>query len=348
MATLKQKLDIELKRLRDAESLLKSAKYQERIQGDKVTAATKKALSEAPRKIEEAKKRVAAAEKALAEKKAEEKKATLTPQQKAVKNEADVMQSLSFAATDNKLINDLKATLNGQFNPEAFAQGGVGSNLFVYQGTKDVKGVAGPGGVITSKKDNIALVSDVINSYWTDKAIQNKVLSAMIAAGNSNATQLEAFATWQSIVQQSAQLYNAGRGPKFTPMDVLNMSLTKAGGAKPDVTTYINAPKDIELKQVLRDGVFALIKKEPKENDPGFQNLFNTVKGLYAKGVTSTTVIDPKTGKKTVTQTPGVTANEIQARIQKQYRGTTDYLEAKSIEGFDKFSQWQREGGISG
>ena len=88
MATLKQKLDIELKRLRDAESLLKSAKYQEKIQGDKVTAATKKALSEAPKKIEEAKKRVAAAEKALAEKKAEEKKATLTPQQKAVKNKA--------------------------------------------------------------------------------------------------------------------------------------------------------------------------------------------------------------------------------------------------------------------
>jgi hypothetical protein len=31
MATLKQKLDIELKRLRDAESLLKSAKYQKKF-----------------------------------------------------------------------------------------------------------------------------------------------------------------------------------------------------------------------------------------------------------------------------------------------------------------------------
>ena len=342
MATLKQKLDIELKRLRDAESLLKSAKYQEKIQGDKVTAATKKALSEAPKKIEEAKKRVAAAEKALAEKKAEEKKATLTPQQKAVKNKADVIQSLSFAATDNKLINQIKVELGGQFNPEAFAQGGVGANIFVYQGTKDVKGVAGPGGVITSKKDNIALVSDVINSYWTDKNIQKKVLSALIASGNSNATQLDAFATWQSVVQQSAQLYNAGKGPKFTPVDILNMSLTKAGG-RPDVTTYLDVPRDIELKQILKDRLSPLLRKEVKDDDPDFQALFSDVKSLYQKGETSTTTVDPKTGKKIVKRTGGVTDALVKAKIDKYYNeNNQDFLEAKSLDATDYFSQWMR------
>jgi ElaB/YqjD/DUF883 family membrane-anchored ribosome-binding protein len=343
MATLKQKLDIELKRLRDAESLLKSAKYQEKIQGDKVTAATKKALSEAPKKIEEAKKRVAAAEKALAEKKAEEKKATLTPQQKAVKNEADVMQSLSFAATDNKLINQLKADLGGQFNPEAFAQGGVGANIFVYQGTKDVKGVAGPGGVITSKKDNIALVSDIINSYWTDKNIQKKVLSALIASGNSDATQLDAFATWQSVVQQSAQLYNAGRGPKFTPFDVLDMSIVRAGGAKPDVTTYLDVPKDMELKQILKIKLSPLLRMEPKDDDPTFQSFFNDIKALYQKGETVTTTVDPKTGKKIQKRTGGVTDAMVQAKIDKYYNeNNQDFLEAKSLDATDYFSQWMR------
>ena len=250
------------------------------------------------------------------------------------------MQSLSFAATDNKLINQLKADLGGQFNPEAFAQGGVGANIFVYQGTKDVKGVAGPGGVITSKKDNIALVSDIINSYWTDKNIQKKVLSALIASGNSDATQLDAFATWQTVVTQSAQLYAAGKGPKFTPFDVLNISLTKA---KPDVTTYLDVPKDIELKQILKDRLFPILKKEVKDNDPTFEALFNDVKNLYQKGETSTTTVDPKTGKKTVKRTGGVTDSMVKAKIDKYYNeNNQDFLEAKSLDATDYFSQWMR------
>lgn len=342
MATLKQQLANEKEKLRKAQFLVERGEAEVKRSGKEPSEGLLKARKEVTR----LKASVAELTKQVTSKKTEKLNETFTPEQKKSIQESAVKGTLPF--TDDKIINELKVFLGPSFSPEAFMTGGVGANVLVYQGEKKGKATSPTGGTYTTKQDDVALVNNVISSYWTDKAIQNKVLSAMIAAGNPNATQLEAFATWQSMVQQSAQLYNAGKGPKFTPMDVLNMALTKAGGAKPDVTTYINAPKDIELKQVLRDGVFALIKKEPKENDPGFQNLFNTVKGLYAKGVTSTTVIDPKTGKKTVTQTPGVTANEIQARIQKQYRGTTDYLEAKSIEGFDKFSQWQREGGISG
>jgi hypothetical protein len=347
MATLRQKLDIELKRLRDAESLLKSAKYQEKIQGDKVTAATKKALSEAPLKIEEAKKKVAAAKKAVAEKEIGRKEFSFTPEQKKSIQEEAVKTSLSFA--DDKLINELKVFLGPQFSPEAFAQGGAGANILVYQGEKKGKATSPTGGTYTVKQDDAALVNNVISSYWTDKTIQNKVLSAIIAAGNSNATQLDAFATWQSIVQQSAQLYNGGKGPKFTPMDILNMSLTKAGGAKPDVTTYLDVPKDAELTQILQNRLMPILRKEVNQTDPLFQNLFNDVKRLYEKGETVTTTVDPKTGKKVQKRTGGVTDALIKAKIDKYYNeNNQDFLEAKSIEGFDKFSQWQREGGISG
>lgn len=341
MATLKQKLDIELKRLRDAESLLKSAKYQEKIQGDKVTAATKKALSEAPLKIEEAKKKVAAARKALAEKEIGRKEFTFTPEQKKSIQEEAVKTTLPFV--DDKLMNELKVFLGPQFSPEAFATGGVGANVLVYQGEKKGKATSPTGGTYTVKQDDAALVNDVISSYWTDKTIQNKVLSAIIAAGNSNATQLDAFATWQSIVQQSAQLYNGGKGPKFTPIDILNMSLTKAGGAKPDVTTYLDVPKDMELKQILKDRLFPILRKEVKDNDPAFEALFNDVKNLYQKGETSTTTVDPKTGKKTVKRTGGVTDSMVKAKINKYYdENNQDFLEAKSLDATDYFSQWMR------
>lgn len=341
MATLKQKLDIELKRLRDAESLLKSAKYQEKIQGDKVTAATKKALSEAPLKIEEAKKKVAAARKALAEKEIGRKEFTFTPEQKKSIQEEAVKTTLPFV--DDKLMNELKVFLGPQFSPEAFATGGVGANVLVYQGEKKGKATSPTGGTYTVKQDDAALVNDVISSYWTDKTIQNKVLSAIIAAGNSNATQLDAFATWQSIVQQSAQLYNGGKGPKFTPTDILNMSLTKAGGAKPDVTTYLDVPKDMELKQILKDRLFPILRKEVKDNDPAFEALFNDVKNLYQKGETSTTTVDPKTGKKTVKRTGGVTDSMVKAKINKYYdENNQDFLEAKSLDATDYFSQWMR------
>lgn len=338
MATPKQQLETEKDKLRKLEFMLEQAKQNAKRSGKTSTPAIKKAQDA----VDTAKSRVSEIEKIVA--KVPETK--LTPKQLKTVAKQELQKELPPGIYDEKLIALL---VDGGLTPEAFKLGGSGAGVIVYMGDKKGKVTTPVGGFVTpTKVDDVSLTNDVIQSFWTDSVIQKKVINTLIAAGNSNATQLDAFETWQRVVSQSAQLYAAGKGPKFTPFDVLDMSIVRAGGVKPDVTTYLNAPKDIELKQVLKDGVFALIKKEPKENEPNFQNLFNTVKGLYAKGVTSTTVVDPKTGKKTVTQTPGVSTSEIQARIQKQYRGTTDYLEAKSIEGFDKFSQWQREGGISG
>jgi hypothetical protein len=334
MATLKQELDIALKRLRDAESLLKSAKYQKRIQGDKVTVATKKALSEAPRKIEEAKKRVAELKKIIAKGPVTE----LTTKQLKTVGKQELQNELPSGVYDETLITGL---VDMGLTPEAFKVGGVGAGVIVYMGDKEGKVTTPVGGFVTpTKVDDVALVNNVINSYWTDKNIQKKVLSALIASGNSDATQLDAFATWQTVVTQSAQLYAAGKGPKFTPFDVLNISLTKA---KPDVTTYLDVPKDMELKQILKDRLFPILRKEVKDNDPTFEALFNDVKNLYQKGETSTTTVDPKTGKKIVKRTGGVTDSMVSAKINKYYdENNQDFLEAKSLDATDYFSQWMR------
>lgn len=337
MATLKEQLTAEKEKLRKAQFLVEQSEASLERSGKEPSEGLLKARKEVTR----LKASIADLTKKITSKDTEKLNETFTPEQKKSIQKEAVKTTLPFA--DDKLINELKVFLGPQFSPEAFATGGVGANVLVYQGEKKGKATSPTGGTYTVKQDDAALVNDVISSYWTDKTIQNKVLSAIIAAGNSNATQLDAFATWQSIVQQSAQLYNGGKGPKFTPTDILNMSLTKAGGAKPDVTTYLDVPKDMELKQILKDRLFPILRKEVKDNDPAFEALFNDVKNLYQKGETSTTTVDPKTGKKTVKRTGGVTDSMVKAKINKYYdENNQDFLEAKSLDATDYFSQWMR------
>jgi hypothetical protein len=337
MATLKEQLAAEKEKLRKAQFLVEQSEASLERSGKEPSEGLLKARKEVTR----LKASIADLTKKITSKDTEKLNETFTPEQKKSMQESAVKGALPF--TDDKLTNELKVFLGPQFSPEAFATGGVGANILVYQGEKKGKATSPTGGTYTVKQDNAALVNDVISSYWTDKTIQKKVLSALIGAGNSNATQLDAFATWQSIVQQSAQLYNAGRGPKFTPMDILNMSLTKAGGAKPDVTTYLDVPKDMELKQILRSKLAPLLRMEPKDDDPTFQSFFNDIKALYQKGETVTTTVDPKTGKKIQKRTGGVTDAMVQAKIDKYYNeNNQDFLEAKSLDATDYFSQWMR------
>jgi hypothetical protein len=337
MATLKEQLTAEKDKLRKAQFLVDKSEAELERSGKEPSEGLLKARKEVTR----LKSSIADLNKKLTSQQTEDLNETFTPEQKKSIQEEAVKTTLSFA--DDKLINELKVFLGPQFSPEAFATGGVGANVLVYQGEKKGKATSPTGGTYTVKQDDAALVNDVISSYWTDKTIQNKVLSAIIAAGNSNATQLDAFATWQSIVQQSAQLYNGGKGPKFTPIDILNMTLTKAGGAKPDVTTYLDVPKDAELTQILQNRLMPILRKEVNQTDPLFQNLFNDVKRLYEKGETVTTTVDPKTGKKVQKRTGGVTDALIKAKIDKYYNeNNQDFLEAKSLEATDYFSQWMR------
>lgn len=329
MATLKEQLSKQ-KQIRDrAQSALTDAKARAKQQGLKTIPA----IGIAERALKNAQAEIARIEKQIADKKTD----------KQVK---DSVASGSYKPTnvpftvDDKLVNELK-NIGIQLSPEAMQAGGVAAGIFVYQGETPTKmGIRGT--QVTIKKPKVELANNVINSFWEDKTIQNKVLSALIASGKSNATQLDAFATWQSVVQQAAGLYQAGRGPKFTPMDILNMSITKVGG-KPDVTTYLDVPKDEELKQILRSRLSPILRMEPKDTDPTFQSLFNDIKSLYQKGETVTTTTDPKTGKKIQKRTGGVTDAMIQAKINKYYdENNQDFLEAKSLEGVDYFSQWMR------
>ena len=330
MATTKQQLETEREKLRKLEFMLEQAKQNAKRSGKTSTPAVKKAQDA----VNVTKRRVSEIEKIVAK----GPETQLTPKQLKTVAKQELQNELPSGVYDETLITGL---VDMGLTPEAFKVGGVGAGVIVYMGDKEGKVTTPVGGFVTpTKVDDVALVNNVINSYWTDKNIQKKVLSALIASGNSDATQLDAFASWQTVVTQSAQLYAAGKGPKFTPFDVLNISLTKA---KPDVTTYLDVPKDMELKQILKDRLFPILRKEVKDNDPTFEALFNDVKNLYQKGETSTTTVDPKTGKKIVKRTGGVTDSMVSAKINKYYdENNQDFLEAKSLDATDYFSQWMR------
>jgi len=332
MATPKQQLETEREKLKKLQFMLEQAKRSAKLSGKTSTPAIEKAQDA----VNASKTRVSEIEKVVA--KIPETK--LTPKQLKTVATQELQKGLPAGIYDEKLIAGLQSL---GLTPEAFTVDGAGAGVLVYMGEKKGKTTTPVGGFVTpTKVADVALTNNVIQSFWTDPAVQKKVTNALIAAGNSNATQLDAFATWQTVVSQSAQLYAAGKGPKFTPFDVLDMVMTKAKG-KPDVTTYLDVPRQAELKEKLKGRIFEYIQKEPDDNDPIFQNILNDIKGTYEKGITTTTTVDPKTGRKIVQQKGGVTDALIASKIKKAYdENNVDFLENKSLEAADYFSQWMR------
>jgi len=339
MATLEEQLRVEQEKLRKAETLLASAENAAKVQGKQ----TSPAITKGTKAVADSKRKIADLRSKIERNKQDAAEGQMTAKQKQERNIREVKNTLPFA-TDEKLLNGLIDIVGPNISVEMFQRGGALAGAVVYQGEKASTTTSPTGTSYAAKVPNEALTNDVVNSFWTDKKVQNKVLSALVAAGKKDATQLDAFATWQSVVQQSAQLYAAGKGPKFTPMDILNMSITKAGGPKkPDVTTYLDVPRESELREKMKDRIFELIQMRPKDNDPILQKLVADIKSVYEKGVTTTTTVNPKTGKKTVTQKGGVSEELIQSKLNNYYNsGNQDYLEAKSIEAADYFSRWMR------
>jgi hypothetical protein len=233
-------------------------------------------------------------------------------------------------------------------NNASFMAGGAGSTAFVYLGEMDNPNFKGglqfKGGVPIPKKiDQSRLGTALVNDFWNDKALQSKIVGAYASKGQTIST-LQAYEVWQGLVSTAQSIYQGGRGAKVTPMQLLTDSLKgiKGKDTGPDVTQYISVKTDDEIKQTLKSAIFSYIQKEPKDDDPVFSKLVKDIKNLYAKGSTQTSTVNPKTGKKTVVEKGGVTAGDIEARIERAYKGTDDFLEAKSLEGADLFSQWMR------
>jgi hypothetical protein len=126
-----------------------------------------------------------------------------------------------------------------------FIEGAAGSSLLVYAGEQPATkgGRKGPSVIPDQIAGPKSLYKNtVLDSFKTDPTIQARVMQAMRNAGATNVNQYTAFLQWSDIVDKAAAAYAGGNGLKLTPMDILNMTLNSAAGAKDkssDVTTTV-------------------------------------------------------------------------------------------------------------
>jgi outer membrane murein-binding lipoprotein Lpp len=246
--------------------------------------------------------------------------------------------------TDPKLANEFKAAFPGsQFTKEIFQQGGVGTTAFVYNGQTvapvgrktSTGGYQTGAGMKTEVVSNISLANDVVQSYWNDKSVQDKVLSAMRASGKSNANLLDGFAQWQGVVQTAASVWQGGKGPMMTPMDILNMTIKNAGPqVSKDVQQY-----DKNVLSALVEGVYmkAAMRKPTAEE---LSARLSEMDKVIQAGVTTTTK------GTTTTRTPSVSLTGLEEAVTKKVKATApEGVEtAKGIQFHDWMAQQMREG----
>lgn len=222
------------------------------------------------------------------------------------------------------ITDDLMSDLAGVIdltNPAAFAAGAPGSTAFVYFGetnkTTDLKFKNGL--PVSSVTPTIGFKNTVITDFWTDSALQNKIIGAYAAKGKS-ITQLEAYGVWEKLVTVAAEIYQGGKGAKVTPMQLLNDTLKGVKGdeatlptrsiSKLDKATSFQAFDNWAEKKLMRT-----LSDEEKED------LFKEVEKLNTGTLTEyKKVKNKKTGKmeNVQTTTPGLTSGEIQTSVEQK------------------------------
>lgn len=237
---------------------------------------------------------------------------------------------------DTKLTSDFKSA-GIDITDEIFMQGGVANSMLVYQGEKDKYGAYQTGAVTkTFKAPNVSLANDVTQSYWNDKSVQDKVLSAMRAAGKTNVNILDGFAQWQGVVQTAASVFQGGKGPKMTPMDILNMTIKNSGG--PQVSKDIQQYDKNVLTALIENVYMKTAMKKPTAEELAAR--LQEVDKIIQAGVTTTTK------GTTTTRTPSVSLTGLEEAVSKKVKATApEGVEtAKSIQFQDWMTQQMRAG----
>lgn len=267
-------------------------------------------------------------------------------EEEAKKKAAAAGESTMTAAPDwldVKLQNDLKNS-GIPLTDEIFQQGGVGTTAFVYTGEKaaPVGRKTKTGGYQTGATmkteivPNISLANDAIQSYWNDKGIQGKVISAMRSAGKTNANLLDGFSQWQGVVQTAASIWQGGKGPKMTPLDILNMTIKNSGG--PQVTKDIQQYDKNVLSALVENVYMKSAMRKPTTEELNAR--LAEMNKIIQAGVTTTTK-----GNVT-TRTPSVSLTGLEEAVTKKVKSTAkESVEtAKGIQFHDWMSQQMREG----
>jgi hypothetical protein len=222
------------------------------------------------------------------------------------------------------ITDDIIADLSGVIDfskPETFAAGAPGSTAFVWFGDKNkTTDLKFKGGLpVSSVVPDIKFANTVITDFWTDEALQNKIIGAYASKGKS-INQIEAYGIWEKMVTIAGQIYQGGRGAKVTPMQLLADTLKSVKGDEATLPTRSISQLDRATSFQAFDN-WAEKKLMRTLSDEEKEDLFKEVEKLNTGTLTEyKKVRNKKTGKmeNVQTTTPGLTPGELQTTVEQK------------------------------
>jgi hypothetical protein len=202
--------------------------------------------------------------------------------------------------------------------------GGVGSTAFVYTGeTEKPTGglVMKNGKPVSTVTPTLKLASTYATDFWKDTTLQNKIIGAYASKGKKIST-LEAYGLWTNLVTTAATIYQGGRGPKITPMQLLTDSLKGVAGDEASLPTRSISQLD-KAKTFEALDEWGLSKIGQKLDDTQKAELFELLNKANTGSVTTyKKVKNKKTGKMENVQitTPGLTTEASEAIVEKKLK----------------------------
>jgi len=236
-----------------------------------------------------------------------------------------VIASNAPVGITDDLAMDLKIATGQDFSdPSIFVAGGVGSTAFVYTGeTEKPTGglVMKNGKPVPTVIPTLKLATTMATDFWNDQALQSKIIGAYAAKGKKIST-LEAYGLWSNLVTTAATIYQGGRGPKITPLQLLTDSLKSVAGDEPTLPTRAVSKLD---KAKTFDAIeqWGLGKVGEKLDDATKQELFDLLNKANTGTLTEyKKVKNKKTGKLENVQitSPGLTAESSEAIVEKKLK----------------------------
>ena len=236
------------------------------------------------------------------------------------------------------LAADLANIAGFDFNDSSvWAVGGVGSTAFVYTGETEKRTdlVIKNGKPVSTVVPTLKLASTYATDFWKDTALQNKIIGAYASKGRKIST-LEAYGLWTNLVTTAATIYQGGRGPKITPMQLLTDSLKGVAGDEAALPTRSISQLD-KAKTFEALDEWGLSKIGQKLDDTQKAELFELLNKANTGSVTTyKKVKNKKTGKMENVQvtTPGLTVESSEALVEKKLKESNpeEYERRKGFE----------------
>lgn len=216
-------------------------------------------------------------------------------------------------------------------------QSGIGSTALVYLGetNKTGQGLTFKGGrPVSSVIPTLRPTTTVTTDFWNDKALQNKIIGAYAAKGKTIST-LEAYGLWSNLVTTAATIYQGGRGPKITPLQLLSDSLKSVKGDEPTLPTRAISELDkAKTYEAIEQWGLSFIGE--KLNEARKKELFDLLNKANTGTVTEYKKVKNAKGKLENVQItkPGLTAESSQALVEKKLKETNpeEYERRKAFE----------------